>query len=325
MAKKVVTRFAPSPTGYLHVGGLRTALYNYLFAKKNNGTFYLRIEDTDQERKVEGADKQLISILSDFGMVFEGEPVYQSQHKEEGMYQKYAEQLVAEGKAYYCFCSKEDLDEIRERQKGDKVPPGYWGAYRKCAHLSHEEQNKKVEAGESHIIRFKMQDAQNHFLYSDTLSEWTDKIHETITVDVAHQDDFVIIKGDGFPTYNFANVIDDYQMGVTHVIRGEEFIPSTAKHLAVYDALGWERPQFAHLPLLLNKDKSKLSKRQNDVAVEDYLEKGYLKEALLNFVALLGWNPGEGSEEEIFSLPELEQLFSLEKVNKSGAIFDIEN
>jgi glutamyl-tRNA synthetase len=318
-----ITRFPPSPTGYLHVGSLRTALYNFLFAKKHNGKFLVRIEDTDQTRLVKGSDKKIIKILDDFGLKKDNKKViYQSQRLK--IYQDYAEQLVKTGKAYHCFCTEKEVNNIREQQKTDKMPPGYWGPYRQCNKLSLAEVNKKIAKGDKCVIRFKMLPDNNKPNTKEELPSWKDEIHGVIAVDMHHQDDFVMIKSDGFPTYNFANVIDDHEMKISHVIRGEEFLSSTIKHIKLYKALKWGLPIFAHLPLLLNPDKSKLSKRQNDVAVQVYLDKGYLPEALLNFVALLGWNPGEGSTEEIFTLQELINEFSLEKINKSGAVFDIE-
>ncbi len=314
--KIVRTRFAPSPTGYLHVGGLRTALYNYLFAKQQRGQFILRLEDTDRERLVEGAGERIMQILKQFGLQYdEGPdmggnfgPYIQSQRLD--LYRKYAEELIKQGKAYYCFCSPERLKELREKQTKAKQPSKY---DRHCCHLTDKEVQEKIKKGESYVVRLKIPEGETTF---------TDLIRGTITVKNETLDDQVLIKSDGFPTYHLAVVVDDHLMNITHVIRGEEWIPSTPKHVIIYQALGWPLPQYAHLPLLLNPDRSKLSKRQGDVAVEDYLKQGYLPEALLNFIALLGWNPG--TDEEIFSLSDLLKIFDLTRVQKSGAVFNRE-
>ncbi|HPL93086.1 MAG TPA: glutamate--tRNA ligase [bacterium] len=321
---KFRARFAPSPTGYLHIGGLRTALYNYLFARHHDGVFFLRLEDTDQTRYVPGADKKLVQSLHACGLnwdegidlneadeiVDKGDfgPYTQSQRKE--IYQKYIQELLANGKAYYCFCSAERLEELRTMQQNHNLPPKY---DKHCVNLSPEEVQAKIAAGEKYVIRLKVEENRT--------IEFTDLIRGPIAINSNDIDDQVLIKSDGLPTYHFANIVDDHLMGSTHVIRGEEWISSTPKHVLLYEAFGWEKPQFAHLPLLLNPDKSKLSKRQGDVAVEDYLAKGYLPEALVNFVALLGWNPGD--DREIFTLDELVKEFSLEKCGKSGAVFDL--
>jgi len=310
MAKKIITRFPPSPTGFVHVGSLRTALYNYLFAKKNNGKFYLRIEDTDQERKVEGAVKNLIKILEIFKIHWDNKkPMVQSERID--IYKKFAKQLVKDGHAYYCFCTKERLDNLRQVQKQRGLPPMYDG---KCENLSEDEIKKNIDEGQSYVIRFKMPKTGN--------TEFTDLIRNKVSFDNKTLDDPIILKSDGFPTYHLASIIDDHEMEISHVIRGEEWLPSTPKHIAIYKAFGWEIPEFAHLPLLLNPDRSKLSKRQGDVAVEDYLNKGYLPESLLNFVLLLGWNPG--TDQEIFSLEEMIKIFDIAKVHKGGAIFNTE-
>ncbi|MCB9802630.1 glutamate--tRNA ligase [Candidatus Nomurabacteria bacterium] len=310
--KKIISRFAPSPTGYLHIGGLRTALFNYLWAKKNNGQFLLRIEDTDQNRLVEGAAENLIKILREMGLDFDNqEPMIQS--KRIKIYQEAAKNLVAEKKAYYCFCSAERLENLRESQQAKKQMPRY---DRHCLNLSPEEIEEKLAKGEKHVIRF--------YVPSEKKTEVNDLVYGKITVNNLDLDDFIILKSDGFPTYHLANIIDDHEMQISHAIRGEEWLPSLPKHYLLYQAFGWENaiPEFVHLPLLLNPDRSKLSKRQGDVAVEDFLAKGYLKEALLNYVALLGWNPG--TDQEFFSLKDLEKEFSLEKINKAGAIFDLQ-
>ncbi len=325
LKRKIVTRFAPSPTGFLHVGGLRTALYSYLLAKQNEGTFILRIEDTDRERHVEGGIENILEsllwagIIPDEGVSFSpdkriieiGEHGPYIQSKKIGTYKKHAEELVEKGHAFYCFCTPERLEEVREYRQKNKMAPGYDGL---CKTLPKEEVSERIKNGESHVIRLNMPDEGE--------TKFTDLIRGEVIFKNADIDDQVLLKSDGFPTYHLAVVIDDHDMGVTHAIRGEEWISSTPKHLILYRFFGWQEPQFAHLPLLLNTDKSKLSKRQGDVAVLDYRDKGYLPEALINFVAFLGWNPG--TEQEFFSLDELIQAFSLEKVNKAGAVFNLE-
>ncbi|PIZ75302.1 glutamate--tRNA ligase [Candidatus Peregrinibacteria bacterium CG_4_10_14_0_2_um_filter_38_24] len=318
----VRTRFAPSPTGYLHVGGLRTALYCYLFAKKNKGNFLLRIEDTDQERFVEGAVENLIKTLSwirldhDEGPLLDGSekgefgPYTQSKRTE--IYKKHADELIEKGHAYRCFCTKERLEEMHNAQEKNKLPPMY---DRTCAKLPQSKIEEKLASNTPFVIRQKM---------PYELIKFKDLVRGNVQFDGKIIDDQVLIKSDGFPTYHLANVVDDHSMQITHVIRGEEWLPSTPKHIALYKAFGWEHPEFAHLPLLLNSDKSKLSKRQGDVSVESYIEKGYLKEAIINFAAFLGWNPGSGEEKEIFTLEELEEVFSIEHIHKAGAIFNIE-
>lgn len=311
-------RFAPSPTGYLHVGGLRTALYNYLFAKQNNGTFVLRIEDTDRNRYVEGAVDNLINALKWAGLEYdEGPdkagaygPYMQSQRLD--IYQKFAQQLISQGKAYYCFCTPERLEALREEQQKQKLPQAKYDKH--CLHLSKEEIENNLSRGIQKVVRLNVE--------PDQKIQFDDVIREYVEFDSNNVDDQILIKSDGFPTYHLANVIDDHLMKITHVIRGEEWLSSTPKHVLLYDAFGWERPLFAHLPLLLNPDRSKLSKRQGDVAVEDYRDKGYLKEALINFVALLGWNAGD--DQEFYFIDELIKKFSLERVNKAGAVFDLQ-
>lgn len=314
---EIRTRFAPSPTGYLHVGGLRTALYNFLFAKKNNGKFILRIEDTDRSRYVEGAVGNLIQTLKwcdlyynegpDVGGPFG--PYIQSQRLE--FYKKHARELVEKGHAYYCFCSPERLAQLREEQLKLKVPQIKYDKH--CLKLSQDEIQSKLDNNEPYVIRLNVPENQ--------IVKFHDIIREEVEFETNNIDDQVLLKSDGFPTYHLANVVDDHLMNITHVIRGEEWLSSTPKHILLYNYFGWELPQFAHLPLLLNPDRSKLSKRQGDVAVEDYRAKGYLKEALVNFVALLGWNAGD--DREFYYLNELIEKFSLERVNKSGAVFDL--
>ena len=311
-------RFAPSPTGYLHVGGLRTALYNYLFAKKNNGTFVLRIEDTDRNRYVEGAVDNLIKALNWAGLKYDEGPEYggnfgpymQSQRLD--IYKKYADELIEKGKAYYCFCTPERLKTLKEDQEKQKLPQTKYDKY--CLHLSKEEVEYNLRVGVSKVVRLNVE--SNHTIKFD------DIIREHVEFESNNVDDQVLIKSDGYPTYHLANVVDDHFMKITHVIRGEEWLSSTPKHVLLYDAFGWERPIFAHLPLLLNPDRSKLSKRQGDVAVEDYRDKGFLKDALINFVALLGWNAGD--DKEFYYMDELINNFSLERVNKAGAVFDLQ-
>jgi glutamyl-tRNA synthetase len=315
--ENVRVRFAPSPTGYLHVGGLRTALYNYLFAKRNNGTFVLRIEDTDQSRKVEGAEENLIAALTWAGVEFdegpgkEGEFGPYVQSKRLHHYWWHAQRLVDAGHAYCCFCSPERLEQVREQQIADKRSITY---DRTCRDIPLEEAKRRVAAGESYVVRMKVP------LEGEVTFE--DMIRGTVTIANAILDDQVLLKTDGYPTYHLAVVVDDHAMQISHVIRGEEWLPSTPKHVLLYQFLGWDLPKFAHLPLLLNPDGSKLSKRQGDVAVEDYRTKGYLKEALVNFIAFLGWNPGD--TREIFTKEELVREFSFDRVGKSGAVFNIE-
>ncbi len=324
---RIRTRFAPSPTGFLHIGGLRTALYAFLFAKQHGGDFLLRIEDTDQSRKVEGAVENLITSLERFdiipdegprlsedGVVYEtGEygPYHQSHRLE--IYREHAQQLLDAGHAYYSFATSEDLDAIRKRLDKEHRPL-------KRADLnenySNEEVQAKIAAGEPYVIRLAIPSEGNVILH--------DAVRGDVTFNYAQVDDQVLMKSDGFPTYHLAAVVDDHLMEISHVIRGEEWLSSSPKHLFLYEAFGWEPPVFAHIPLILNPDKTKLSKRQGDVAVENYLEQGYMPQALVNFVALLGWNPGEGSTEEFFTLDDLIKQFSLERVNKAGAVFDRE-
>ncbi|HNV96993.1 MAG TPA: glutamate--tRNA ligase [bacterium] len=304
----IKTRFAPSPTGYLHIGGLRTALYNYLFAKKNKGKFILRIEDTDRTRYVKDADKQLVNIIKSFNLKFNKGPIYQSRRLK--IYKKYADLLVKEKKAYYCFCTKERLDDLRENQEKNKQVPKY---DRHCLNLSSEEIQEKLKNKEPYVIRMKLPDNE--------IITFNDLVYGEVKINTNDLDDQVLIKSDGFPTYHLAVVIDDHDMGITHVIRGEEWLPSTPKHILLYKMFNWPIPNFAHLPLLLNPDRSKLSKRQGDVAAEDFIKKGYLPQALINYVAFLGWNPK--TEKEIYSMNELINDFEIPKINKAGAVFDI--
>lgn len=321
----VRVRFAPSPTGYMHVGNFRTALYTYLFARKHKGTFILRIEDTDQKRFVQDALEKLIDILKWAGFDYsegvfieEGKvlqrgdvgPYIQSERLE--LYKRYADQVVENGTAYQCFCTPERLEHMRNEQTKAKQAPMY---DRHCLELSQKEKMQKISAGELFVIRQKIN--------TEGSTQYQDLVRGTVEIKNSLLDDQVLMKSDGYPTYNFANVIDDHLMHITHVIRGEEYISSTPKYVQLYKNFGWDVPQFAHLPLLLNPDKSKLSKRQGDVAVEDYIAKGYLKETIINFVVLLGWNPGKGNTQEIFSLDELEKIFDMTQVHKGGAVFDL--
>ncbi len=300
-------RFAPSPTGFLHIGGLRTYFYNWLFAKKNKGKIILRIEDTDRQRFIKGAAENLIQTLKNIGLGWDEGPYFQSRRIK--TYRDLAQKLVGQDKAYYCFCPEEKLKKMKQKQIEQKMPPCY---DRTCRKLNKKEVNLQLRSGRPYVIRLKV-------------PEWgsisfKDLIHGQVKFDLKNIDDQILLKSDGWPTYHLANVVDDHSMKITHIIRGEEWLPSVPKHLLIYQAFGWQPPEFAHLPLLLNHDRSKLSKRQGDVAVEEYLSKGYLPEALLNFIVLLGWNPG--TDQEIFSLKELTKRFSLEKIQKTGAIFD---
>ncbi len=315
--EKVRVRFAPSPTGYLHIGGLRTALYNYLFAKHNNGEFILRIEDTDRSRYVEGAVENLLSTLNWAGLNFEEGPdkdgkygpYFQSQRLD--IYQKNIETLLRNRNAYHCFCTPERIKLLREEQQKEGLQPKY---DKHCLSLTQSEINDKLNLKIPYVIRLNVEPGK--------IIKIEDIIRGTVEIDSNIVDDQILIKSDGYPTYHLANVVDDHLMKITHVIRGEEWLSSSPKHVLLYDYFGWEKPFFAHLPLLLNSDRSKLSKRQGDVAVEDYKEKGYLKESLINFVALLGWNAGD--DKEIYYLDELIEKFTLDRVNKSGAIFNLE-
>ena len=313
----VRTRFAPSPTGYLHLGGLRTALYAYLMAKKNRGVFILRIEDTDQARYVEGAVEVIYRTLKDIGLNWdEGPdvggafgPYVQSERKD--MYLPYAEALVKKGKAYYCFCTKEELEERKEQAEKEGRVFKY---DKRCASIPYEEALRRVKAGEPYVIRQNVPESGE--------ASFDDVLYGHVKVDCSDLEDMVLIKQDGMPTYNFANVIDDHTMGITHVMRGNEYLSSTPKYNLLYEAFGWEKPVYIHLSQIMKDAHRKLSKRYGDAYYEDYIQKGYLKEAILNYVALLGWNPGD--EREFFTLPELVEAFSIEGLSKSPAIFDVE-
>ena len=313
----VVTRFAPSPTGYVHIGSLRTVLYNYLFAKKNNGKFMVRIEDTDRTRFVEGSVENMLGVLASVDLIpdegpnnpWDKWPYYQSERLD--IYKKYIDELIEKDKAYYCFCSSDRLNKLREEQKSLNLPTKY---DKKCRYLSPEEVKEKLESWVDYTVRLKVPD--------NTIIEFDDVIKWKIKVPSKDIDDQVLLKTDWFPTYHLANVVDDHLMWVTHVIRWDEWTPSTPKHVIMYDAFGWEKPVFAHIPLLLWTDKKKLSKRTWDVAVEKYLESWYLTESLTNYIALLGWNPK--ITEEFFTMPELIERFDLKQVHKAWAVFDVE-
>ncbi|MBC8414838.1 MAG: glutamate--tRNA ligase [Candidatus Cloacimonetes bacterium] len=317
MNNEIRVRFAPSPTGYLHVGSLRTALYNYLYARKTGGKFILRIEDTDRSRYVEGAVENLIETLQAVGLEYDegpdkgGDfgPYFQS--KRTDIYNKYVQELLEKDAAYHCFCTEDDLKKMREEQIAKKMDVRYDG---RCRNLSKEQVQENLAQGKPFVIRAKIPD-EGEIVFFDIVRERVSIKWETV-------DDQVLIKSDGYPTYHLANVVDDHLMEITHVIRGEEWLSSVPKHLFLYQALGWKPPKMCHLPLLLNPDKSKLSKRQGDVAVEDFLKKSYLPEALLNFVALLGWH-AQG-DDELYSLDKLENEFSLKRISKAGAVFDVE-
>lgn len=315
MANKIRTRYAPSPTGYMHVGNLRTALYAYLIAKHDDGDFILRIEDTDQERFVEGATDVIYNTLELTGLKYdEGPdiggkygPYVQSERKD--IYLKYAKELIEKGEAYYCFCSKERLDMLRTNAEALKRPFKY---DKHCCDLTKEEIQEKLDAGIPYVIR------QNNPTTGTTTFD--DEIYGLITVDNSELDDMILIKSDGLPTYNFANVVDDHLMGITHVVRGSEYLSSAPKYNRLYDAFGWDVPVYVHCPPIMKDAHNKLSKRNGDASFEDLLEKGYLKDAVLNYIALLGWNPG--TTQEIFTLDELVQNFDYKNINKSPAIFD---
>ena len=320
----VRVRFAPSPTGYLHIGGLRTALYDYLFAKQKGGKYILRIEDTDRTRYVEGAIENLLTamqwagvphdeghMLEEENLVQRGEygPYMQSERLD--IYRKHVDKLLEGGHAYYCFCSRERLDSIREEQKEKGEMLGYDGH---CRNTPVEEAKERIEKGEAHVIRLKL--PKNREILFDDL------VRGQVIMNTKDSDDQVLMKSDGFPTYHLAVVVDDYLMGITHMVRGEEWLPSTPKQIILYEAFGWEAPKFAHLPNILNKEKKKLSKRHGDVAVKDFKNKGYLPEALVNYIALVGWSPEDNKE--IMTMDEMIESFSFDRVSKSGGVFDVD-
>ncbi|MEK7627226.1 MAG: glutamate--tRNA ligase [Patescibacteria group bacterium] len=304
----IKTRFAPSPTGDLHIGGLRTALYNYLFAKKNNGKFVLRIEDTDRARFKKGSVETILTGLKWVGIKTDGKIIYQSLRTD--IYKKYAEQLIVKNKAYYCFCSAEILNKIREEQIKNGNPAKY---DRRCLKLSKKEIEEKIKNNDPYVVRLIIPDGKTKF---------KDLIREEVEFNNREIDDQVLLKSDGYPTYHLANVVDDHKMKISHVIRAEEWLSSTPKHIILYEYFGWKPPKFAHIPMVLASDKSKLSKRHGATGVLEFKKQGYLPEAIINFLAFLGWNPGDSRE--IFSMQELIKEFSIEKVQKGGAIFNIE-
>ena len=316
MERQVRTRYAPSPTGYMHIGNLRTALYEYLIAKSQNGKFVLRIEDTDQERLVEGAVDVIYNTLKLCGMKHdEGPdiggpyaPYVQSERK--GTYKPYAEELIKKGHAYYCFCSKERLDDLRSKAEAKNEAFMY---DRHCLNLSQQEIEEKLKNGEPYVIRQKMP--------REGTTTFEDAVYGSITVENSALEDQILLKSDGLPTYNFANVIDDHLMGITHVVRGSEYLSSTPKYNLLYDAFGWDIPVYVHLPLIVKADGSKMSKRKGDASFEDLLSMGYLVEAIINYIALLGWSPD--SNQEIFSLAELEKAFNIGHISKSPSTFDM--
>ncbi len=315
MNKRVRTRFAPSPTGYMHIGNLRTALYTYLIARKNKGDFILRIEDTDRERYVEGAVDVIYNTLKKAGLTWDegpdiGGPVGPYVQSERmGMFKEYALKLVESGDAYYCFCDKERLDEVRKIQEASQIPPMY---DRHCRNLSEAEIQENLANGVPYVIRQKMP--------LEGTTTFHDEIYGDITVENSTLDDQVLIKTDGMPTYNFANVVDDHTMGITHVVRGNEYLSSTPKYNLLYKAFGWDVPVYVHCSPVMKDQTSKLSKRNGDASFEDLLAKGYLTETVINFIALLGWAPK--SEQEIFTLEELIEEFDIKGISKSPAIFD---
>ncbi len=314
---KVRTRFAPSPTGRMHVGNLRTALYAYLIAKHEDGDFILRIEDTDQEREVEGAVDIINRTLKETGLIWdEGPdidkgvgPYVQSERVKEGVYLKYAKELIEKGEAYYCFCDAERLSSLETEIEGKKV----FHYDKHCLHLSKEEIEKNLAEGKPYVIR------QNNPTTGTTT--FSDELYGDITVDNSELDDMILIKSDGFPTYNFANVVDDHLMGITHVVRGNEYLSSAPKYNRLYEAFGWEVPVYIHCPLITDETHAKLSKRSGHSSFEDLLEQGFLSEAIINFVALLGWCP-EGNQ-EIFTLEELTKAFNYHHMGKSPAVLDM--
>ena len=313
----VRTRFAPSPTGYMHVGNLRTALYAYLLARKDkDGKFILRIEDTDRERYVEGAVDIIYNTLRKAGLKWDEGPDIGGpcgpyvQSERMGMFKEYALKLVESGHAYYCFCDKDRLEELKKIQQASGMAPKYDGH---CRNLTKEEIEEKLKAGVPYVIRQKMP--------TEGTTTFHDEVFGDITVENSVLDDQILIKTDGMPTYNFANVVDDHTMGITHVIRGNEYLSSTPKYNRIYEAFGWEIPVYVHCPLITNEDGQKLSKRSGHSSFEDLLEQGFLKDAVVNFVALLGWSPA--GEKEIFSLPELVEEFDFRHISKSPAVFDM--
>ncbi|MCI6272983.1 MAG: glutamate--tRNA ligase [Erysipelotrichaceae bacterium] len=317
--KKIRTRFAPSPTGYMHIGNLRTALYEYLVAKKDDGTFILRIEDTDQGRLVEGATDIIYETLKQCKMFHdEGPdvggnygPYIQSDRMKSGIYKEYANKLVDLNGAHYCFCSEEDI----ENQRKIALAKGESFIYKDpCKNISVDDARERIKNGESFVVR------QNIPSFGTTT--FHDEVYGDVTVENSTLDEAILLKSDGFPTYNFANIIDDHMMEITHVIRGNEYLSSTPKYNLIYESFGWEIPTYVHCPPVMKDEHSKLSKRNGDASFQDLVKKGYLPEAIINYIALLGWAPE--TEQEIYSLDELKKAFNVKRINTSGAIFDIE-
>ncbi|EKD49720.1 MAG: hypothetical protein ACD_63C00064G0002 [uncultured bacterium] len=324
MSKNVTTRFAPSPTGMMHIGSLRTALYSYLLARHNGGKFVLRVEDTDKERSKFGALENFLKTLHWAGLEYDEGPIFADgkiNHKGENgpyiqserteIYREHAEKLVKSGHAYYCFCTKEDLDKMRKEQENRGAAPMY---DRRCLKLTRERIKENLAKKIPHVVRLRMP--------REGVTVFKDIVRGRISFENKNIDDQVLLKSDGFPTYHLAVVVDDHLMKVSHIIRGEEWLSSTPKHVVLYDAFGWRMPEVAHLPLIIDKSGKKLSKRYGDVSVESFIKKGYLREALLNFIAFLGWNPKD--EREIFPIDELVKEFDLKNVNKSAAVFDMD-
>ena len=316
--KTVCTRFAPSPTGFMHIGNLRTALYAYLLTRAQGGKFIVRIEDTDRERLVEGAVDVILKTLEVTGLEYDEGPIVGGpngpyvQSERKAIYKEYAEKLVALGHAYYCFCSEERLAQLHEENEN--------GGYdRHCRNLSAEEVKANLAAGLPYVIRQKIP--------LEGTTTYVDEVFGEISMENKEMQDQILLKADGYPTYNFAHVVDDYLMGVTHVVRGSEYLTSTPKYVLLYDSFGWERPKYVHLPLLMGKDAdgkvSKLSKRHGAVSFQDLCNQGFLPEAIVNYIALLGWCP-KNTNEEMFSLAQLKEIFSIDGINKSPAVFDYE-
>ena len=316
--KTIVTRFAPSPTGFMHIGNLRTALYSYLLSKSQGGKFILRIEDTDQVRLVDGATDVIIKTLEMTGIDYDEGPAIGGEHgpyvqsERLPIYKEYAQKLIDSGHAYYCFCTAERLESLKDEN-------GIGGYDNHCRDLSKEEIEENLSKGIPYVIRQKMP--------LDGATSYVDSVYGEVSIENSELRDQIMIKADGYPTYNFCHVVDDYLMGVTHVVRGNEYLTSTPKYCLLYDAFGWERPTYVHLPLLMGRDAegniSKLSKRHGAVSFQDLVEKGYLPEAIINYIALLGWSPKE-TNEEFFTMNDLKNVFSMEGLSKSPAVFDYE-
>ena len=317
MSDKIRTRFAPSPTGYMHIGNLRTALFEYLIAKHDGGDFLLRIEDTDQGRKVDGAVDIIYDTLKEVGLNWDEGPDIGGdygpyvQSERLGMYKGYAEQLVKSGHAHYCFCSEEEIQ--KQREEADSLGISF-RFDDPCKHLSQEEIQQRLDAGEPYVIRQTINNVGE--------TSFDDEVYGHIEFDGDLLDEQILLKSDGFPTYNFANIIDDHTMNITHVVRGNEYLSSTPKYNLIYDAYGWKRPTYVHVPPVMKDEKHKLSKRNGDASFQDLVAKGYLPQAVINYIALLGWAPSD--EQEIFSLDELIEKFDISRISRSPAIFDID-